>query len=239
MTADTAREEEILIDFWSKALAPSPEDQAAETLPGLGDWKELAPAEKLFRAAASLGQRKKVLDYGCGSAWAGIIAAKSGCPDVTAVDPASGAAEAARVHAALFGAEDRLKAVSIPKDWLSAVPDGTYDGFFCSNVLDVIPPERAETILRESARICTRDAAVIIGLNFHLTPEAAAQRSMELKDGNRLYVDGVLRLVSRSDEEWADLFSPWYTVERLEHFAWPGEKTETRRLFTLRKREDA
>ena len=238
MTADTAREEEILIDFWSKALAPSPEDQAAETQPGPGDWQDLAPAEKLFRAAASLGRRKKVLDYGCGSAWAGIIAAKSGCPDVTAADPAPGAAEAARVYAALFGAEDRLEAVCIPRDWLSSVPDGTYDGFFCSNVLDVIPPESAETILRESARVCTRDAAVIIGLNFHLTPEAAAQRGMALKDGNRLYVDGVLRLVSRSDEEWAALFSPWYTVERLEHFAWPGEKTETRRLFTLRKRED-
>ena len=239
MTADTAREEEILIDFWSKALAPSPEDQAAETQPGPGDWQDLAPAEKLFRAAASLGRRKKVLDYGCGSAWAGIIAAKSGCPDVTAADPAPGAAEAARVYAALFGVEDRLKAVCIPKDWLSSVPGGTCDGFICSNVLDVIPPESAETILRESARVCTRDAAVIIGLNFHLTPEAAAQRGMELKDGNRLYVDGVLRLVSRSDEEWAALFSPWYTVERLEHFAWPGEKAETRRLFTLRKREDA
>ena len=238
MTADAAREEEILIDFWSKALAPSREDRA-ETPPGSDDWKDLAPAEKLVRAAAFLGQRKKVLDYGCGSAWAGIIAAKSGCPDVTAADPAPGAAEAARVYAALFGVEDRLKAVCIPRNWLSAVPAGTYDGFICSNVLDVIPPETAEYILREAARICTRDAAVIIGLNFHLTPEAAARRNMELKDGNRLYVDGVLRLVSRSDGEWTSLFSPYFTVEKLEHFAWPGEKSEARRLFTLRKRADA
>ena len=102
MTADAAREEEILIDFWSKALTPSREDRA-ETPPGSDDWKDLAPAEKLFRAAAFLGQRKKVLDYGCGSAWAGIIAAKSGCPDVTAADPAPGAAEAARVFAAAAG----------------------------------------------------------------------------------------------------------------------------------------
>jgi len=50
-------------------------------------------------------------------------------------------------------------------------------------------------------------------------------------------VDGVLRLVSRTDEEWAAIFSPYYTVERLEHFAWPGEAKETRRLFCLRKRE--
>ena len=73
--------------------------------------------------------------------------------------------------------------------------------------------------------------------NFHLTPDAAAARGLELVDGTRLYVDGVLRLVSRSDEEWAELFSPWYAVERLTHFAWPGETVETRRLFYLRKRE--
>ena len=49
-------------------------------------------------------------------------------------------------------------------------------------------------------------------------------------------MDGVLRLVSRTDEEWARLFSPLFEVESLEHFAWPGEKEERRRLFRLRGR---
>ena len=70
-----------------------------------------------------------------------------------------------------------------------------------------------------------------------LSPEAAAAKGLALADGRRLYVEGVLRLVSRTDEEWAEVFSPWYTVEGLEHFAWPGEARETRRLFRLRKRE--
>ena len=95
-------------------------------------------------------------------------------------------------------------------------------------------PESAEEILRESARIVRQDADVIIGLNFWMSPEKAAERGIQLTDGNRLYVDGVLRLVSRSDEEWEKIFAPWYTVERLEHFAWPGETAETRRLFYLR-----
>ena len=64
----------------------------------------------------------------------------------------------------------------------------------------------------------------------------AAARNIELVDGYRLYMDGVLRLVSRSDEEWIQIFSPWYDIEKLEHFAWPGEETETRRLFYLRKK---
>ena len=76
---------------------------------------------------------------------------------------------------------------------------------------------------------------MVIGLNYFLSSEAATARGMELTDGNRLYIDGVLRLVSRTDEEWAQIFSPRYTVEQLEHFAWPGEQTEARRLFYLRK----
>ena len=103
-------------------------------------------------------------------------------------------------------------------------------------MLDVVPPETAAEILRELARISTDDASVIIGLNFYLSPEAAAQRNMNLADGNRLYVDGVLRLVSRSDDEWKKEFKSFFSVERLEHFAWPGEEKETRRLFYLKKR---
>ena len=77
---------------------------------------------------------------------------------------------------------------------------------------------------------------MIIGLNYYLSPETAASKGLDLVAGNRLYVDGVLRLVSLSDEEWTARFSDLFDVERLEHFAWPGEKSETRRLFYLRKK---
>ena len=233
---DHVREDDrILIGFWDKALALSEEDREA-CREEAADWKDMAPSEKLLKAAEALGQKKKVLDYGCGSGWAGIAAAKSGCPDVTAVDVSEGPAGAARFYAALFGAEDRMHVRCTAPDWLESVPDGTYDGFICSNVLDVVPPETAENILREAARIVTPDADVIIGLNYCLSPEKAAERGLELKDGRKLYVDGVLRLVSRSDEEWAEVFAPYFTVERLEHFAWPGEAAETRRLFYLRRK---
>ncbi len=121
--------------------------------------------------------------------------------------------------------------------WLKNVPSETYDGIFCSNVLDVIPPETAKEIIRETVRILKRDGNLIVGLSDYLSPEAAAERGMELTGGIRLYMDGILRLISRTDEEWAECFSPWYTVETLTHFAWPGGKKEARRLFRLRKRE--
>ncbi len=232
----TEQDNKALIEFWDQALSLQEEEITDDHSNDPDEWKELAPSEKLFEAAESLGRKKKVLDYGCGNAWAGIIAAKSGCPDVMAVDVAEGPVRSAEYYARYFGVTEALKAQYVAPDWLQSVSDNMYDGFICSNVIDVIPPETAESVIRESARIVTADASVIIGMNYYMSPEACAARGIELVDGNKLYVDGVLRLVSRSDDEWKSIFAPYYTVERLEHFAWPGEQTEARRLFYLRKK---
>lgn len=233
------RDNQTLISFWDHAFSMSEEEKSQLQQQESEGWKDLAPSEKLFQAARSLGHLKKVLDYGCGNAWAAIIAAKGGCPDVTAVDMAPSAVRAARIYAAHFGVADRIHPDCIASGWLQSIPAETYDGVFCSNVLDVVPPETAEEIIRESVRIIRPDGIMIVGLNYYLSPEAAAARSMELTGGNRLYVDGVLRLVSRTDEEWTQFFSSCFTVEGLEHFSWPGEAKETRRLFRLRKRAAA
>ena len=237
MPYTVSADEQALIQFWDKTFSSSFKDRSSMD-PNVPDsYRRLAPSDQLFRAAASLGLRKKVLDYGCGSAWAALIAAKSGCMDVTAVDPAGGAVDAARSVIALYGVRQQVNAFQISSDWLRTVPDCTYDGFICSNVLDVIPPESAEEIIRQSARIVTDDADVFIGLNYWMSPETAAAKGMPLSEGNRLYLDGVLRLVSRTDDEWASLFAPWFSVKTLEHFAWPGEKEARRRLFHLRKKQ--
>ena len=116
MNGQTSQDNRNLIAFWDKAYILS--DEAREQLRQVGpdDWKELAPSEKLYQAAASLGGRKKVLDYGCGDAWGGIIAARSGCLDVTAVDVAAGAVETARIYAQVFGAEENMHLFSIAPD---------------------------------------------------------------------------------------------------------------------------
>ncbi len=236
MNEKAVQDNKALIEFWSEALDLSEEEREELGECSAEDWKELAPSEKLLHAAASLGNRKKVLDYGCGNGWAGIIAANSGCLDVTAVDPAPGAVRTAMLYAEVFGVEDRVHAECISGDWLQGVPDGTYDGLVCSNVLDVVPPETAGNILENLARVVEDDATVVIGLNFWMSPEKAAARGVKLTDDNILYQDGVIRLVSRTDEEWTDIFAPYFTVEKLDHFAWPGETAETRRMFFLRKK---
>ncbi len=113
----TAHDNQVLIDYWDRAfMSESQQSQirSQETV----SWKKLAPSEKLYRAAASLGSRKMVLDLGCGSAWAGNIAAKKGCADITAADAAPGAVRAARLYTALYGVEKQVHPVCIAMDWL-------------------------------------------------------------------------------------------------------------------------
>jgi hypothetical protein len=107
-----------------------------------------------------------------------------------------------------------------------------------SNVLDVVPLETAKELIFQIARAAAPGARVVIGLNYYLSPEAAEEKGTGLEEGRMLYVDGVLRLVSRTDDEWRELFSPYFTVESLEHFAWPGEVEERRRLFRLIKKRE-
>ena len=77
-------------------------------------------------------------------------------------------------------------------------------------------------------------ARIVVGLNYYMKTDQVSTRGFEVKNGNMIYIGGVLRLVNRTDEEWSDMLSSLFTVEKLDHFAWPGEATETRRLFFLK-----
>ena len=237
MNEQTMHDNLVLVSFWDSFFALPDEAKEGARQEGIGPWEGLAPSEKLLSAVCALGGRKKVLDYGCGNGWAAIAAAKSGCEDVTAADPAPNAVEMTRFIAELLDVSDRVHPVCIGEEFLRSVPSETYDGLILSNVLDTVPPETAEEILMEAARVATEDAEVLVGLNHWLSPETAAEKGEELTDGCKLYMDGVLRLVSRTDAEWEAIFAPYFTVESLTYFAWPGEEEEKRRLFRLKRRQ--
>ena len=225
-----------LIAHWDAAFRMTEEEKRQTmTEEEAAEFMQLAPSPKLASAAAELAGCENALDYGCGNGWAGIIAARSGCKCVTCADPAPNACETAACLAKLFRAEESVHTVCVTEDWLAGVPEGSYDGIFCSNVLDVVPPEMSDEIIKNLARAACPGAKVTVGLNYYLPPEQAAEKGMELKDGCALYLDGVLRLVTRTDEDWRERLGRYFTVERLDRFAWPGEDTERRRLFFLRK----
>ena len=226
-----------LREHWNSAFRLTDEEKEKirnEAGPDDG-WKDMAPSEKLLGALRSFADRQNVLDYGSGSGWAGIAMAKYGCPRVTCADAAPNAAEMAALYADRFGVRTQVHPVCISDTWLRDMPDNTYDGFFCSNVLDVVPPETAEAILQNTARIVSDDSIIMIGLNYYMQPETAAECGFTVRNENRIYIDGILRLVTRTDEEWAGILERYFRIDRLDHFAWPGEKAEMRRLFYLRR----
>jgi SAM-dependent methyltransferase len=227
---------ENAIAFWDSALSATEEQkrEMEETAEG-NEWKEMAPSQKLYDAIEEAAKHGRMLDYGCGDGWGALIAAKLGCPDVTAVDMAPKAVEVAKLYAKIFGAADVMKAEAIDEKWLAAQPDESYDAFFCSNVIDVIPLEIAEDILDNAARILKKGGRAVIGMNFYMAPETAKERGLDVKDDRYLFDDGVMRLSLISDEEWTKILEKRFKVEKLDHFSWPGESKEGRRLFLLSK----
>lgn len=236
MGTDSKKINDDLIRFWNEAIALSEEEKEQIRHEDDLDYRQFAPSAKLLEAAESLGGCSRVLDYGCGSGWASFAIAKAGCPHVDAADLGKDILDALSLYSERFGLSDRIHPILADPNWLKGVPDATYGGVICSNVLDVVPVETGDEILANLSRVATKDARIVIGLNFYLSPEAAMARKMELVEGKYLFVQGILRLLSLSDAQWRERFAPYFAVERLDYFAWPGEEKETRRLFTLRKK---
>ena len=223
-----------LVKFWNSAIK-LPEDYKEEVRKSSDNSvMDLVPAQKLFDAVKELGSCKKVLDYGSGSGWASFVAASNGCKDVLAVDLGQNIIDAVKFYADVLKLD--VKTELIDENWIKKAPSMTYDGFVCSNVLDVVPLETAEMIIKEMARITTSNAKIIIGLNFYMSEEMASKRKIELVDGMYLFVNNVLRLSSLSDDEWKNIFAPYFDVVKLDYFAWEGEPKESRRLFILKKK---
>ena len=226
------------LDFWNEAFVLTDEGRQkyAEKIETDPTGVSLASSEKLAGIMISeLSSCKRLLDYGCGRGWAGLCIKKAGDADVTGVDLSKNAVDSARVLADMLGVSEGFTAMHVDRDWLSRVPAGSFDGIVCSNVLDVVPAEVAEGILREFARIAVPGARVVIGLNYYMEPRDNPERNITV-EGENVFVDGILRMVTKTDEAWTELLGRYFTVERLEHFGWTNETTQRRRAFVLVKK---
>lgn len=178
------------------------------------------------------------MDYGCGEGWAGIILKKSGCEEVTCVDVAENAVKLASFFRDIFKISEGFTAQCVSTDWIEKSPEAVFDGLFCCNVIDVVPEEAAENIIKNMARITTDDAVILIGMNYYIEPVSCPEKNVEVRNKNELYVNGVLRMVSRTDDEWKKIFERYFNIDSVEYYAWPGEKEEKRRVFCLSRKTD-
>ena len=224
-----------LVEFWNNCFEMNEEEkkQLLDSINIDEDWKTLAPSQKLFDAVSSFRGKENVLDYGCGTGWSSIIMAKSGVKKVTAVDVAANSIDVLNVYKDAFKVSENIDAFVIDENWLGTQED-KYDGLYCSNVIDVVPYEMAKEIIKNAAKAVKKGARVIFSLNFYMSPKMMEERGIK-SDGRHVYMDGVLRLLSLSDEEWKSLFEEYFKFIKLDYFSWAGEAKEARRLFILEK----
>ena len=221
------------INFWNQFFNLSEELKEKENKElKEEDWEGLAPSSKVLEAIKDISNSNNLLDYGCGNGWASICASKYGAKNITAVDMANNAKESVDFYADIFKAKG-ITAKSIDDKWLDLQND-IYDAAICFNVLDVIPEEVTDNILKGLYKALKMNAKLIISMNYYidLTKD---NKGFEIKNDRYIFINGILRLASFTDDEWINKLSKYFKVLKLEHFSWPGEEVERRRLFILEK----
>lgn len=226
---------ESLVSFWDNTFNLSDKDKE-EIIKriDINKIENLAPNKKQFDALNLFKDSINVLDYGCGTGWASIIMAKCGTKHIDAVDVSANSIKYVDLYKEGYKVSNKIKSIIIDEKWLKNINDNTYDGFFSSNVIDVIPIELSKEIIKESARIVKDGSIVIYSLNYYIEPFKMKEKGYDVIDKN-IYINNVLRLVSLKDEEWINIFKQYFKDIKLLYYAWPNEKEDKRRLFIMKK----
>ena len=223
-----------LVSFWNESFVINDEDKKHIMKDTSDDYRKLSPSLKQLEALRLFNGKNVVLDYGCGSGWASIIMAKSGAKRIDAVDVSLNSIEMVNCYKEAYDVSKIINAIHINEKWLKEQEGNKYDGFFSSNVVDVIPLTMALDIIKEAARITKEGALVVFSLNFYIEPSIMKERGC-LIDGPHIYINDVLRLTALTDQEWMDIFSKYFKNIKLQYYAWSGEEKERRRLFIMEK----
>ena len=188
---------ENLLAFWNQCLNLNEEEfnKTKGDIDPDKDWESLAPSTKLIDALKELKDATNVLDYGCGSGWASIVLAKIGVKRITATEVAPNAIQSANAYIEAFGETSKIKTLLINEVWLKEQGKYQYDGFYCSNVIDVVPLSMAKDIIASSYEVTAPLAKVIFSTNYYIDPEKMKERGFQV-DGTKIYIDGILRLNS-------------------------------------------
>ncbi|MFT3765255.1 MAG: class I SAM-dependent methyltransferase [Minicystis sp.] len=140
---------------------------------GYVDW-EWRHARHLFDDDAVQG--RSVLELGCNVGATAIVLAALGA-HVTAVDPDAGWIEIARANAGRYGVGRRIRFVHVPDTTRLPFEDGTFQWVSCNSVLEYVPVEALDGVLREVDRVLAPGGVVaVLGTSNRLWPREQHSR---------------------------------------------------------------
>lgn len=96
---------------------------------------------------------------------------------------------------------------------LEKIEDESFDGIICSNVLDVIPTQTANEIIKNMIRILKKDGIILLKFNFLLTEDLIKKINMEKVEDNAYAINGILRGVNLETSAWIEKFPFFKTVK--------------------------
>lgn len=147
-------------------------DADARYVGGYVDW-EWRHSRHVFDGLIEPVAGKAVLELGCNVGATAIVLAALGAR-VTAVDPDLRYVKIARINAERYGVSDRITFVHVPDTRQMPFGTGELDWVSCNSVLEYIPEEALDDVLRSADRVLRRGGLMtILGTTNRLWPREA------------------------------------------------------------------
>lgn len=220
-------ENKKLIEFWNNAF----EKVEPMTLSS-SDFDVSVDLNRLLKQLGD--QCKDVLDIGCGWGY-GLLAAKLLGNKMTyglGIDPSINAVSV--IEATCENSDiDGIDAKEGTHALLSLYDDQSFDGIICSNTLDVVPEETSDEIILEIKRLLKPQGLLLLKFNFYLDDALIEKIGMKEIDKNAYAVNGILRGVNHTTDEWFYKFDGFEVIEQTEYERVP--KGPKDRLLLLKK----
>lgn len=228
------KEYDAALKFWDDTFREIAKDENGEDEDMNAQSLGCAVMEEELRQLAA--NSSKILDLGSGSGWASVFIANAGC-EVVGVDQSQSAVDLGEREASKYGLFGVARFIRDDESWLKEKPDGEFDGFFSCNLLDVIPMEVSSAMLKEIARVTAHGARVVISLNPYTDAAKKARLKLTEAAPEHFAMDGVLRIVNRTSDEWQREFEKYFDVLEFKEFKFDKEpETYIRRMWTMKNR---
>ncbi len=198
---------------------------------------EILKVEPTFDACLELFAKhsKNVLDFGCGT---GDILFQ--CADFGYLTYGLGVdrSEVGITYAkqmANLNHYRKLDFVIGDETYISQMDDELFDGIIISNVLDVIPKEKADLIMFQLKRILKKSGLLFVKINPYVSNQELSYHDLTHLKDNLFVKDGVLRLRRLGTRHWQKEFERDFIIERYLEFPYPWQEGMNR-LFLLQKK---